>query len=225
MGFIEKLSKLSLMTGAEAWANIVDPSGKSRPRRTSKAMEAVEPSGEIVTKVIEPPSFRVFEADIRAVITWRKAIRNEKQRIEIRLPMSYLPHVKMEAEESRVVIYSKNPIGPGCRIDMIGTSLSEIHLGGEASMVVHDIRSDRVIATVRGSSSLWLEGESMEAHYECIDAASIDAASMENSIAIVDASNDSIVITRSSDAVQATLSGRSTIVTIGVPTVMDACRE
>lgn len=213
------------MTGAEAIAGLQQPIGFRRPKRTAKGSEKIKAFGPERIRIIELPPFEIIEADICAEISWRRTFPGETPSMDIRIPQSMLSHFKMETDGTRLLLYSKIPLEKGCRISIRGESLSEIHIAGDANLVCSGMQGPMLIATARGEASMWLSGNIPEVHCESIENATIDAASLECAIIIMESSNNSFVITRTSDAVQAELSGRSTFVTIGCPSVVDIIRD
>lgn len=215
---IKKITSAFLKQDPESEKPLHYPKGLgARPRPEAHSM--VRALGSVRKKIIQLAPFESLEVDIPIDIVWRPS--NEQFMI-IQLPDSFLKFLIIELSGRKLFISSKAGLSGG-RIQcwIFGSKLMEAHIASNAQVQMQDVEAGRLIASVRDSAMLQIQGEVSEAHYEAHDHGCIDALSTSAQIAVVEAYAEAMVFCKTKEALQAHVYEKASLVNLGNPKFID----
>lgn len=199
-----------------------EPSTSVGPALRSPVSSVARAHGDERVRILSLPEFSRLDLQLAADVIWRPG----PPELLIRAPESLISEISVEVGSDGLHVHSRSLWGDARALLEIRSGwIDEILLDRDVSLCALSIQTHTLMATLYGDSSARFLGRSEEIHAELYDRARLDAASLQVDLAAVKLSDETSLICHVSGALEAFLSERADLVTLGSPQVMDARRE
>lgn len=186
---------------------------------TQEDLISVRALGPMRKKMLLLSEFVNLKVSICADVEW---VLSENKYLIIEAPDSFLKYLTIDVSDGCLSIGSRaNLSGIRPKIKIFASILSEVHVSNRAQIKLEDMDCQRLIASASDSSVIELSGIVSEAHFEVTGFSHIDALSLTADIVVVEIHTDSLVLCKSSEALQAVIYRNGILVNIGNPKIVD----
>lgn len=186
---------------------------------TQEDLISIRALGPMRKKMLLLSEFVSLNVSISADVEW---VLSENKYLIIEAPDSFLKYLTIDVFDGCLSIGSRAHLsGVRSKIKIFGSMLSEIRVSNQAQIKLEDVDCQRLIASASDSSVIELSGIVSEAHFEVTGFSHIDALSLSAAIVVVEVHTDSLVLCKSSEALQSIIYRNGILVNIGNPKIVE----